>query len=71
MTERPTHRLNPTALALTDVAKLLTKVGGESVTEAMLQGDLAAGAPQNADGTLNLLHYTAWILRQQTLSGEG
>jgi hypothetical protein len=31
----------------------------------MLQSDLlAAGAPANADGTINLVHYAAWLVRE-------
>jgi len=28
----------------------------------MLEADVAAGAPTNADGTINLVHYAAWLL---------
>ena len=30
----------------------------------MLRADAAAGAPLNADGTLNLVHYAAWLVRE-------
>jgi hypothetical protein len=56
--------LNPNALTLPDAARLLTKVGGQPVTVEMLQRDLAAGAPTNADGTIHLVHYAAWLLRE-------
>jgi hypothetical protein len=55
--------LNPNALALPDAARLLTKAGGAPVTEEMLQADLGAGAPENADGTINLVHYAAWLVK--------
>jgi hypothetical protein len=29
----------------------------------MLKADVAAGAPLNADGTLNLVSYAAWLVR--------
>jgi hypothetical protein len=51
-------------LALVDAAKLLTRVGGAAVSEAMLRDDIAAGAPTNADGTMNLVHYAAWLVRE-------
>jgi hypothetical protein len=66
----PVSGLNPSALALADAARLLTKVGGQSVTAAMLQADVAAGAPTNANGTLNLVHYTAWLVREMGRSAE-
>jgi hypothetical protein len=34
------------------------------VTEAVLRDDIEAGAPTNADGTLNLVHYAAWLIRE-------
>jgi len=30
----------------------------------MLQADIDAGAPTNADGTLNLVHYVAWLVKE-------
>ena len=56
--------LDPNALTLANAARLLTKVGGHPVTVAMLEADLAAGAPTNSDGTLNLVHYAAWLVRE-------
>lgn len=55
--------LNPNALPLADAAKLLSKVGGR-ITEDMLRADLAAGAPSNADGTIHLVRYAAWLLKE-------
>ena len=60
--DRP--RLSPTAMPLVDAAKLLSAVGGTKVTEEMLREDLGLGAPANADGTLNLVHYAAWLVRE-------
>jgi hypothetical protein len=56
--------INPSALGLADVAQLLAKVGGHAITEAMLRRDLAAGAPANPDGTINLVHYAAWLVKE-------
>lgn len=64
LTHPPGSRLNPSALLLADVAKLLTAAGGQLVTLAMLEVDVAAGAPVNADGTFHLVHYAAWLVRQ-------
>jgi hypothetical protein len=62
--EKPS--LRPTSLAVADLARLLTKAGGQPVTIAMLEADLAAGAPANADGTINLVHYAAWLVREMS-----
>jgi len=53
-----------TALALEDLARLLSRSGGRPVTVEMLREDLAAGAPANADGSVNLVHYAAWLARE-------
>jgi hypothetical protein len=58
--------LNPTSLAVADAARLLTRAGGQSVNAEMIQADLAAGAPSNADGTINLIHYAAWLVREMS-----
>ena len=56
--------LNPTALALADAARVLSAASGATVDAAALEADVAAGAPVNADGTLNLVHYAAWLVRE-------
>lgn len=56
-------RLSPTALTPNELAALLTKAGGVRVEPADIEADLHAGAPANADGTINLVHYTAWLVR--------
>jgi len=53
--------LNPSALSLADAAKVLSAAGGRRVTVEMLREDVAAGAPTNADGTISLVHYAAWL----------
>ena len=64
-------RLNPAALPVTDAARVLTRLGGKAVNEAMLRADIDAGAPVNADGTLNLVHYAAWLVKEMAGSGGG
>ena len=66
-TEPETSRrpaISPTALPIGDAARLLTKAGASPVTDAMIKADVEAGAPKNPDGTLNLVHYTAWQVQQ-------
>ncbi len=60
----PAAALNPAALSVADAARLLSRVGGRPVSEAVLRADLDAGAPANPDGTLNLVHYAAWLLKE-------
>ncbi|MBW7934619.1 MAG: hypothetical protein H3C62_13645 [Gemmatimonadaceae bacterium] len=63
-------KLNPTALPVAEATRLLSAVGGQAVTVEMLQADLAAGAPTNADGTLNLVHYAAWLVREMASGAD-
>jgi len=61
--KEPKTVLSPTALLLDDAARLLTRSGGIPVTREMIQTDIDDGAPLNADGTLNLVHYAAWLVK--------
>ncbi|WP_460183278.1 hypothetical protein [Thermopirellula anaerolimosa] len=61
---RQASPLSPQALRLEDMARLLSAAGPKAVTLAMLQADIDAGAPTNADGTMNLVHYVAWLLKE-------
>lgn len=61
---RPSGPLNPQALRLEDLARVLSALGPRPVTVEMLQSDLDAGALTNADGTINLVHYVAWLIKE-------
>jgi hypothetical protein len=56
--------LSPTSLTIADAARLLSQAGNHPVTGDMLEADLAAGAPANPDGTINLVHFAAWLVRE-------
>ncbi len=56
--------LNPLAMPIPDAARLLSAVGGQSIDEATIRSDIEAGGPTNADGTLNLVHYAAWLVKE-------
>ena len=60
----PTPRLDPQKLSPTDAARLLSRVGGRPVAESTIEADVAAGSPTNGDGSLNLVAYAAWLIRQ-------
>jgi len=53
MAEKKT--LDPAALTLQEAAKML------GLRREWLEEDIAAGAPTGADGTVNLVHYGAWL----------
>lgn len=49
---------------------VLSRAGGGRVMAEMIRADLAEGAPQNPDGTVNLLHYGAWLAKEMRRSGD-
>jgi hypothetical protein len=62
--------LNPQALRLEDLARILSGCGLRQVTAEMLREDLDDGAPRNPDGTVNLVHYTAWLVKELLRGGH-
>ena len=61
---RSERSLNPLALRVEDLARILSALGPQPVTVQMLRADIDAGAPTNPDGTINLVHYVAWLVRE-------
>ena len=56
--------IDPTRLSIEQAAKLLSAAYRERIDVAALRADIEAGAPTNEDGTLNLVHYTAWLTKE-------
>ena len=59
-------KLRPTALTIEDAVKVLRAAGAEHLTQDALRADIEAGAPTNPDGTLNLAHYAAWLVKEMS-----
>ena len=55
---------NLLALTPEQVVDVLIKSGYRDMTLELLHSDFDAGAPRNADGTVNFIHYMAWILKE-------
>jgi len=51
-------------LTVAQTAKILSAAGERRITKDMIRADIENGAPTNADSTLNLIHYTAWMVRE-------
>lgn len=68
---RTSPRLNPAAIPVADAARMLSRAGGQRVTEDMLRADIGAGAPTNPDGTVSLMHYAAWLVKEMADRGGG
>ena len=58
--------LNPAALAPDVAARVLSASGRKRVTTEQIEADIAAGAPRNADGTINLVEYASWLVKEMS-----
>ena len=38
-------------------------MGSQRASRELIEGDLEAGAPVNADGRINFMYYAAWLER--------
>lgn len=56
--------IDPNRLTPEQAAKLLSAAARIRVPAEQIAADLEVGAPQNADGTINLVHYAAWIVKE-------
>ena len=52
------------AMPIEQVATLLRHAGSQQTSIDTIRADLAAGAPANRDGTINLVVYAAWLARE-------
>lgn len=57
-----TKRINIVALTRSQLVELLIKVGSSSFNMQVLESHIARGSPLNGDGTINLIHYVAWLI---------
>lgn len=60
----PKEELNPNAMTAEQTAAVFSKLRRKKVDVGEIEADIAAGAPTDAAGRLNLLTYTAWILKE-------
>ena len=58
-----------TALTAEQLAKVLSAAGGRRIIEDMIRADIEAGTPVNPDGSINLVHNTAWLVKEMA-SGD-
>jgi len=56
--------LDPNRLSVEQAAKLLSAAAKVRVPAEQIVADLDAGAPRNPDGTLNLVQYAAWLVKE-------
>jgi hypothetical protein len=70
MAEAPTGnaKRSPASLDIDDVVRLLRASGSRHASAERVRADIDAGAPTNVEGTVNLVHYGAWLARQVAAS---
>ena len=56
--------LTTDAIPVEKMAEILSFAGKRRITKATIRGHIHAGAPINADGTINMMHYIAWLLAE-------
>ena len=54
-----------TALSKEALVRLLKNAGSSTISAETLEADIAAGAPVNADETVSLVEYAAWLCREE------
>lgn len=64
-------QLNPAALGPDDLSRLLSAAAGVAIDADDVRADIDAGAPTNDDGTVNLVHYAAWLVTCLASRGGG
>jgi hypothetical protein len=58
------NRISLIALTKEQLVELLVKVGSSTFTRDTLESDISKGALVNDDGTINLIHYATWLIRE-------
>ncbi len=56
--------VDPNRLSVEQAAKLLSAAAKVRVPVEQIAADLETGAPRNPDGTVNLMHYAAWLVKE-------
>ncbi|HEX7010766.1 MAG TPA: hypothetical protein VF184_12355 [Phycisphaeraceae bacterium] len=67
--EQP-QKLQITAIPVADAARVLASAYGRRVTEEQVRTVAEAGGLIRADGTINLLEYTAYLVKEMA-HGQG
>ena len=62
--------VNPLALPAGDALRMLRRSGCPQMSDETLQRLIDDGLPLNADGTMNIIEYTAWMLKEAQGNGN-
>ena len=66
----PNTTVNPLALPAGDAIRMLRRSGCPQMSDETLQRLIDDGLPLNADGTMNIIEYTAWMLKEAQGNGN-
>ena len=55
--------VDPNRLTPAQASKLLSAAAKVQIPVGQIEQDIQSGAPTNPDGTLNLMHYAAWLVK--------
>ena len=58
------RQLDPARLTPDDLARLLTAAGGAEISAKAIRLQIEEGAPADAEGRINLVHFAAWLVRE-------
>ena len=64
MSEQSNQGRNISALSVPDAAKILASAYGRQITEQQVREVARVGNLLAADGTINLVHYTAFLAKE-------
>lgn len=60
----PNESINPQAMTAEEAALMFSKLRRRRVDVAQIEADIEAGSPTDDAGQLNVLTYTAWMLKE-------
>ena len=66
MADGISRKISLIALTKEQLVDLLAKVGSVGISMSALESCIGSGMPVNDDGTINLIHYAAWLLRESS-----
>ena len=61
---KPSNPMSLRALPVRKLLELLQQSGSKHATEEAIAADIAVGAPVNPDGTVDLIIFAAWLVRE-------
>lgn len=58
--------IDVTQLTIQELVQLLKSAGSASITEEAIYSNLEQGLPTNSNNTINLITYTAWLIKENS-----